>query len=46
MSFWLERFSILLKYIHSRAIFVLEKGGGGGRASIGTYTVHGIYKHH
>ena len=32
------------KYIHSRAIFVLEKGGGGGGcasiASIGTYTVY------
>ena len=27
MSFWLERLSILLQYIHSRAIFVLEKGG-------------------
>ena len=28
MSFWLERLSILFyKYIHSRAIFVLEKGG-------------------
>ena len=28
MSFWLERLSILFyKYIHSGAIFVLEKGG-------------------
>ena len=27
MSFWLERISIYYKYIHLRAIFVLEKGG-------------------
>ena len=43
----------IYKYIHSRAIFVLEKGGGGGGgacfnwvacfASIGTYTVYCLF---